>query len=89
MRPEIIFLIRLAQFVMWYTLMTIKEVTEFKKKYECNKTIPMSHRKIAVCQDDVNNPPNDNPDLTMPQYIVLENGKTMRLRSYNAVLGKP
>ena len=85
-RPDIILLMCLAQFVMWYTLMNIKEVSEFKKKYEHNKTIPMSQIKIAVFQDDMNNPPSDIPDLTMPKYIILENGKMMRLRTYEAVL---
>ena len=86
MRPEIILLICLAQFVMWYVLMNSREVAAFKKKYERTKTIPMSKIKIAVCNDDMNNPPSENPDLTMPQYIILDNGKMMRLRTYEAVL---
>ena len=84
MRPVIIEMICLAQFAMWYSLLSAKEMQEVKKKFGLN--LPMSDEPIIVCKDTVENPPAENPNLTLPEYIVLSNGKIMRKRKFAAVL---
>ena len=43
-------------------------------------------KKIIVSQDDLHYPPMDNPELIMPEFIMLKNGKIMRRRSFPAVI---
>ena len=84
MRPATIEMMCLAQFAMWYTLLSHKEMQEIKKKFGDN--IPMSAEPITVCSDTLGQPPSDNLNLTLPEYIVLGNGKMMRKRGFAAVL---
>ena len=93
LRPLIIAMICLVQFAMWYTLLSPQETTKFLKKFknekECVYIPSVKERKqIFVCNDIKNNPPQDNKNLTLPDYVILKNRKVMRLRKFARVVRK-
>jgi hypothetical protein len=42
--------------------------------------------KIVTSQHTLNNPPQENKVLEMPEYLILEDGRIMALRNFAAVL---
>ena len=86
LRPDIVFILVLSQFVIWYSLMTPLAAAQAKKRYGENLLTMMSDEKIVVSQDYLDDPPQENPELLMPEFIELSNGKLLRKRKYPAVL---
>jgi hypothetical protein len=77
---------------MWYDLLGETEKKKLKNKLDNIKEFGFigltgdASKKIIVSQDDIDTPPLDNPDLIMPEFIMLKNGKIMRRRSFQAVI---
>jgi hypothetical protein len=95
MRPLVIAVMCFVQFAMWYTLLGPRDTKEFWKKHKEEKEylyIPHiddeDREKIVVSNDTKNNPPKNNKNLTLPDFIILENRKVMRLRNYACVVRK-
>ena len=86
LRPDVVFVMVLAQFVIWYTLMSPLAAAQAKKRHGENLLKMMSDEKIVVSTDYLDKPPKENPDLLMPEFIQLANGKLFRKRKYPAVL---
>ena len=86
LRPKVVFAMVLAQFAIWYTLMTYEAAAKAKKCHGEGLLTMMSNEKIIVCNDIRDHPPKENKDLVMPEYIELSNGRLMRKRKYPAVL---
>ena len=92
LRPIIIGRMCMTQFIMWYDLLCESEAKKIKEKHKnikesgyINITVDKS-KKIVVSNDDLKCPPLDNSELVMPEYIMLNNGKLMRRRSFPAVI---
>ena len=92
MRPSVIERICMTQFVMWYDLLGDNEKKKLKKKLADIKEFGYigltgdASKKIVASQDDLDSPPLNNPNMIMPEFILLANGKIMRRRSFQAVI---
>ena len=86
MRPFLLLAMVLAQFAIWFSLMTPLAAAQARKHYGDKLLTIMSKEKIVVSRDLLDSPPEDNPELLMPEFIQLSNNRLMRKRKYPAVL---
>lgn len=87
MRPPVMDTMCLAQFSMWYSMMTPQAVAKVKEEYkDTDLNTVFGDVRIVVCGDTEDFPPTNNWELKMLKYIELDNNRMMRLRKYAAVL---
>ena len=86
MRPSLLETISLAQFVISYSMLTPIQASKLRKELDDNQIHQLSTTTIVVCNTIASDPPLDNPHLYMSNYIILNDGKMMRLRKYPACL---
>ena len=84
MRSLLLMAMVLAQFAIWYSMMTPTAAAQARKRHGDNLLKLMSEEKIVTSQDFIDDPPKENPDLLMPEFIQLSDNRLMRKRKYPA-----
>jgi hypothetical protein len=93
LRPLIVALMCLVQFAMWYTLLSPQETKLLRKTMKVEKNYVFlpgidkkDRKKLIVCNADKIKPPKENKNLLLPDYVILNNKKIMRLRKFGRVV---